>query len=386
MTSETVAPVRQTAEDGSRFYEWPDPTTGETRPFWSVTTALSALNKDGLKWWSAKLAARRAMDNLPMLLASQRVDPCGRTHARTEPLRCERCPECVQRWVELFHVGESERRKHEGSAVHDALEAGILHGWDAIPEPVELGQKYLERHPGIVQALPPYLASLRRWIDDYALQPEDFQASEMTIFNEQHEYGGTLDAILRLVARNGHAAKMIARISGKITGEAVDVVLDCKSREGEGKAFYGEHALQLTPYRRATHCMPDKVSRVLRPMPVTDGAAVLQVRPDGYTFEPIRTGPEEFDAFLAALEMFRWTVEHESASIAVKSFPVPEGFAFSTAGTTKPPPKKRAPRKAAVKPTTATPTVPARIKGATLEGLANSRIAGDTLTDADIPF
>jgi len=72
-------PVHHTNEDGSRFYTRLDPVTGEEQQYWSVTTALSAKNKEGLKRWTAALAAQRAMDNIPMMLAAQRLDPCGRT-------------------------------------------------------------------------------------------------------------------------------------------------------------------------------------------------------------------------------------------------------------------------------------------------------------------
>lgn len=397
MTDPLTAPLRQ-SDDNGRFYFWTDPTTEEEHRFWSVTTALSAKSKDGLKWWAAKLAARRAMDNLPMMLRAQRHDPCERTWLKNPtPARCDVCPDCVQRWIELFHAGESERRKHEGSAIHDLLEAYILGNGDldALPNAATLAQRYLDKHPTIVEFLDPYIVVFKQWIIDFAVRPGDFEAAEMTIFNSEHEYGGTLDALWRIVARNERSAKLLARITGRTTHEAALVVVDAKTREGEDKKFYNEHALQLAAYRRATHAMPDKVTRLLSPMPTTVGGVILQIRPDGYTCEPVVTDDWAFSAFLNTLNLFRWTVEDGAASIAVKSFPVPDGFSFNTVEAPAGAPKKRAPRKTAPKktaepgvPTTAATKGSPRMQGATLGGIARTGFGrpGAMLTDADIPF
>lgn len=382
------APVRVTADDGSRYYPWKDPTSGEERQFWSVTTALSAKEKGGLKWWAAKLAAQRAMDNLPKLIMSQRFEPCGNTYKRDNS-SCGQCSACTQRWVEMFHIGESTRRKHEGSALHDALEAFIKFGPDGIPSVAVLGQKYAEDHAGIFDALPPYLKTLRQWIEDFAVEPTDFEASEMTVFNVEHEYGGTLDAIWRIFPRNKASARLLARITGHTNNEHALVVMDCKSREGDGKQLYDEHPLQLAPYRAATHCMPSKEDRTLFPMPRTVGAVVLQIRPDGYTCEPVDAGERAFSAFLDTLNLYRWIVAEGSASIAVKSFPVPDGFEWPppVPGEEKPPPRKRAAKKATPKPTTEA-GVSSSIKNATLDGIAKTGQGrpGAMLTDEDIPF
>jgi len=356
----TVAPERQQGESG-RFYTFPGLNGGPEEAYWSVTTALQAYAKDGLKWWAAQLSSRRAMANLPMLIASQLLEPCGRTYARTEPRRCEKCPDCVQRWLELFHLGESTRRKHEGSALHDVFEYWIQHGdfpadtveaiavWAANQRP-----EYLNEHPDLAKMLPEYIVKLQKWIKDYAVEPGDFLASEMTVFNDAYKYGGTLDTIWRIVPRNRMAAKLVVRVLGRTPSAPDDhaqVVVDLKTREGEDKQLYDEHAMQLAAYRAARWCMPSKVDRLLRPMLPTNGAVVLQVRPDGYTCEPVRAGDKELKAFLGVLEAFRWKVDHGSSSIAVKTFPVPADFdgwyaTLGAPGGEKPPPRKRAARKA----------------------------------------
>src|ERR1041384_8264843 len=99
----------------------PDGRSTIVRParYVSVTTALGIVDKPALVFWSANLAARRAMANLSQLLVAAFKDDCGRAAARTEPLGCGTCAACTERWVALFHHGEKERRAREGSAVHD---------------------------------------------------------------------------------------------------------------------------------------------------------------------------------------------------------------------------------------------------------------------------
>ncbi|HEX8114788.1 MAG TPA: hypothetical protein VF516_43960 [Kofleriaceae bacterium] len=377
-------PVHVTAEDGSRFYLRTNPDTGVEEHYWSVTTALSVKNKDGLKWWSAKLAARRAMANLPMLVRSQLVEACGRTWARTEPLRCEKCAECVQRWVELFHVGESERRKHEGSAIHDAVESWIKTGeWRT---PVDLAQPYLERHPDIVKMLPPYLERCRQWVEEYGLRPEDFWASEMTVYHHGHKYAGTCDGALWLSPRTKKAAQLMARILGRLPlpDERILVIIDCKTREGEDTEIYDDHPLQLTAYRNAQTCRPSKVHDREFPMPATHGAVIFQPRPDGYAFRPVRTGPGEFKAFLAFLDGWRWTVEDGATSTQVGTFPMPAGFEWPLPQP-EPEPAADAPlptKKATAKRTrkkAAAPAAQVTPEGHTISGATPPRMAGATL-------
>lgn len=414
-SARTAAPAREQDEHG-RFYYWTDEHGREQR-FWSVTTALGVYNKDGLKFWSAILASRRAMDNLPMIIKAQRVDPCGRAYARSEPYGCGTCPDCVHKWIAQYHLGESARRAREGSALHDAVEQWILTG--VIPEidhlvrmrrlaEPDLDPKYLGE---LAEALPPYLKTLRQWLDDYELRPEDFIASEMTVYNTAHRYGGTLDWILRIPARrNKLCARMVCRILGR-WAEYADVVGDTKSREGEGKEFYDEYALQLAPYRHANYCRVSKVDTRLAPMPAVHGGVLLQIRPDGYTFEPVDTGVDTFKTFLNLLSAFQWKVEQGPASIAVKSFAVPEDFCWpppdaqaspdEAATPVKKAPAKRAPRKSTARTAAGTPTttgplevsrVPtttsggsAKMAGATLESIARTG-GGPAITDDDIPF
>jgi hypothetical protein len=398
-------PVHHTNEDGSRFYTRLDPVTGEEQQYWSVTTALSAKNKEGLKRWTAALAAQRAMDNIPMMLAAQRLDPCGRTWHRTEPLGCKRCPTCVQKWIQDFHYGETARRALEGSAVHDAIEHWIKTGdWlNAVTlanMPCAKGGTYAEHHAKIAEMLSPYLERCEQWIADYGLRRDQFFASEMTVYNHTHRYAGTSDGGIWLEPVNAKSARLVARIRGDLKDDRTLVLFDAKSREGEGKGLYEDHALQLAAYRNGETCKPSKESLQEFPMPTTMGAVVFQPRPDGYNFEPVVTEAPEFRSFLAFLEGYRWQVERGAASIRVDSFPVPDGFAWprkpapEPTAEPAPAPKKATPRKRTAAKKAAPPRPPAeaapRIAGATLDSLTNAGAARQVHPDSpykdEIPF
>lgn len=413
---------RRTNDDGGKFYEHPTrvDANGDPQRYDSVTSALTVYEKDGLKWWSAKIAARRAMENLPKLLAAQREEPCGRTWARSEPYRCDVCPECIQRWVELYHVGEANRRRREGSVLHDVLEYRITRGeWpdgDALVRLVAL-QNQAEGEQRIeLDTMAPYIANLRRWWDDYGITTLACEAAEMTVWNHTHNYAGTLDAVITIYPETKLAARLCARLQPHDPYRPVTVIVDLKTREGEDKQLYAEHALQLAPYRHAETATL-KVSGEEVRMPATSGGVVLQVRPDGYHFEPVLTRMTELQAFLNVLAAYRWKQRNGPASIAVATFPVPKGWAWDAdkaaamavepaavpaegaapvAGATTdaaPAPAKkatRAPRKAAAKKATA-PVEPAgRVASATLDSIATtggrSPSRGNTLRDEDIPF
>lgn len=387
--------TRRTADDGSKFYEREDPATGAVTRYDSVTSVLGVKDKPGLKWWAAKLAARRAMDNLPKLVASARLDPCGRTYKRTGPERCNECVECTQRWVELFHVGESERRRREGSAFHDVVEWWTLHG----------------EFPPYADDVARYVEAFKRMVIDYGLTHQSWEACEMTVYEPDHGYAGTLDGIVHFRPVTEKAARLCARLGHP---QGARVVIDAKTREGEDKALYDEHALQLTAYRWA-RIARIKISGVEVELPPTVGGVVFQPRPDGYTLEPVLTGPEEMEAFLNALKLYRWTQARGAASIAVGTFPVPDGWRFdpgaaaadTVAGAfpgavvvdepAATPPRKTAVKRAAkAAAATTTSADRATARSAVLDSLRHrdpqkvvdtgGRRPGAVLTDDDIPF
>lgn len=355
---------RREAADGSKYYEHPTRTEPDPeRPgsyrfvrYVSVTTALDVVNKDALKYWAAGLAAERAMANLPQLMVAAFKPDCGRAYARTEPLGCGDCEACTRRWVSLFHVGESARRAREGSAAHDVWEGWARTG-ELIYTPVLSGDPDVDQYVPTQQTMAPYIAALRAFVTDFGLQPGDIIVTECTVYHHGLLYAGTLDTILDLHPRTKKAAEVCARVglaAGVPAGEPVRLLVDLKSREGEKAQLYDEQPLQLTGYRFAETMMPKahlQPSADLEiPMMATDGAAILQVRPDGYTFRPVVTDGRTRKAFEAVLTLSRWRETHGERSTQVQAFPLPDGWTWAPPAVEgAAPARKRAPRKTAKK-------------------------------------
>lgn len=335
--------------EGGKFYEHPTRTAldGSPRQYISVTTALSVVAKPALLYWATKLSARRAMDNLPRLMVAamgMAGEPCGRTYSRSGDPRCGTCGPCTQRWVEIFHVGEKMRRAREGSAVHDVIEwwskTGKIH--------YDPSEHLYEYEGGTLQVtleqIQPYLDRFGQWVADYGITPESFVTCEATVWHHDDGWAGTLDAILKVTPVTAKAAKLCARVHGSNgrTGGQLDapvlLVLDNKSREGADKAFYPEYSLQSGGAYRHGQTMTAKLGAIEVDMPATHGAAILQLRPDGYNFEPVSSGQREYRAFLAALDLYRWHADHGQASVQVGTFPVPAGWKWEPPKPTGPQP------------------------------------------------
>ncbi len=403
---------RRSNDDGSKFYEHPSRTEEVpdgaggmvlVRParYVSVTTALSVCAKPALVYWAANLAARRAMEHLPKLIGAARREDCGRARARVEPFGCKECAACVEAWVALFHQGEKERRAREGSAVHDILECWTLTG-EWVYRPREEWGEYAPTP----EEMAPYLVSLKAFIADYGLTPQSWVIAECTVWNHTLKYAGTLDGVLDIKPVTKKAAELCARINqhhrsadgehGPALDAPVRLLIDAKSREGEGVALYAEHPLQLGAYRFAETMTPKLAAPEMeREMIATDGAAVLQIRPDGYTLRPVVTNGDTMKAFRAILDLHAWTVDHGEADTLVRAFPRPDGWKWVAPkpvlgpsaklsvsepdeGAAKPR-KRAAPRKKAAPATVG--------ESAIVRSLVDhQRVIGAEIRDDEIPF
>lgn len=326
---------RRDYDDGGKYYVHPTRTEEVPQPagsvlirpaqYRSVTTALGIVDKPALKFWAANLAAERSMANLPKLIGAARIADCGRARAKSDPPGCKVCAACVEAWVALHHVGETERRSREGSAAHDAFEWWIKTGdWKYVPRP-----DWGEWAP-TPDVMAPYILRLREFIQDYGLNPESFLAAECTVWHHRLKYAGTLDAIVVIRPITKKAAEFCAKINlslGLPLDTPVTPLVDLKSREGEDAAIYPEYTLQLTGYRFAETMTPKGgAAEMERPMMSTDAAAILQVRPDGYTFRPVIADGRSMAAFRAALELATWAAEYGPESTLVRAFPRPDGW------------------------------------------------------------
>ncbi|WBB94253.1 hypothetical protein [Verrucosispora sp. WMMC514] len=296
----------------------------------SASTVAGIIDKEALKIWAAKLAAQAAFAELPAVVIASRIKPCGNTGSKCSgegghdsQERCDRCPcleckACMTAWLASRHVDHTRRRADEGTRVHDVAEWWALHG---------------EIRP-YDEDIAPYVKSLLAFFAEYGLTPDDFLVSEAIVVNREDGYAGTTDGIIIIRAdRTDAAAKLVSRVTGipwkqaKKRGITVVLIIDFKTREGEGPQFYAPQALQLTAYRHAK-TIRIKNTDIEQPMIPTDGGMLVQLRPDGFTARLVMTDEDTYRrGFLPTLATATWVFEHGPAAISSRTFVLPETLA-----------------------------------------------------------
>ncbi|WP_298330418.1 PD-(D/E)XK nuclease family protein [Haloactinopolyspora sp.] len=244
---------------------------------YSVTTIIGALDKPALQYWAAEQAALAA------------VQVAGSLQARIE----EEGEEAVVKWLRdaRFRRPKGVRSSAElGTEVHAACEEYALTG----------------QRPEVDDEVRPFLDRFDEWLQQ--AQPV-YEAVETTVYNETFGYAGTLDAI--------------ASVGGQRV--IVDYKTSRKSVDGRGKPSgpYPEVALQLAAYRHAElaavwrprryeqfrrryYLLGDDERSMAVPVPEVDGGIAIHITPEHCTAYPVRCDGQVFDAFLFALEAFRW--------------------------------------------------------------------------------
>ena len=276
--------IRSEDRDGNRHYTYPP--TGEQLV--SVTTVLSATEgKPYLVPWAARLAAEYAIDNLGTIAALLAED--GRFAA-----------------VELAKNQAAQIRdikRDTGSYVHDVVEALII--WAASPEgagpdiPVPLLPEHLEGadydDDPIEDVIDWMIQGFLNWVSDFRPQ---FEAAEMTVFDQPLGIAGTLDIIAFLAGLGiGPAGRFVP-------GAGVTPCIDVKT----GKYPDATWREQIARYRRMPECLLPLGEIVA--MPKTDCGAVLHLRPEyerGYRLMLVSGADDEEAAerFLYALEVYQ---------------------------------------------------------------------------------
>lgn len=293
-------------------------TIGEER-FRSVTAALQAWGKGDLKYWSGGLAAKAAFENLPMMVGAMLKRPCERTwnkcpvphdwRERCDSCPCKECEACVTRWLSERHIAESKRRTDEGSRVHHVIKHWVLTAvWLAPDDDIKI-----------------YVDSFKAFVAEYGLVNTDWELAEARVVNRTYRYAGTLDGALRFRRdRSKAAADLLDRFtpdSGVRLAEML-FMIDYKTREKEERALFDDMPLQLAPYRFAEALvLPD--GRELPMLPV-DATAIIQIRPDKTTVEPVLAEDPEFATFVSLLGADEWAQERGKRAIAARTFSYPE--------------------------------------------------------------
>lgn len=239
--------VRTLKRGDSRFYV--DPADG-TIKVPGVTSVVSMLPKEFLKWWAVKLTAEACVKNRDVWIPLSERDEQGAID-----------------YLKGVHRRVSGDAATLGSVAHDLFERAAR------------GETIHARH--VHADVKNHLRWFMEFLDE--VQPE-FLHLEETVWSDDHEYAGSFDAI--------------AKIEGEVVG------LDWKT----SKDVYASVALQLSAYRYANRIIRAADGESVD-MPPWTGGAVLHVRSDAWQLVPVACGPDIFAKFLALREVFDWEKE-----------------------------------------------------------------------------
>ncbi|MFD9629803.1 hypothetical protein [Streptomyces violascens] len=248
--------IRTIKRGGSRFYLSPE--TAEKVP--GVTSIVGMLPKPYLTFWAARMTAETAVANLPAVASIAERDETGAVD-----------------YLRNAHTRYTKLRANVGSDAHDLFERMI--------RLEEIGRV----HPD----LEPYRLGFAEFLT--TVRPQLIRAEDVA-WSDEHNYAGSFDAILRV--RLGEDGR-----PDHENGTWHTLMVDWKTSKGA----YPDVALQLAAYAHADRVIsPDGVSE---PMPEVDGAAVLHITPEGWTFKPVRIDEEIFNVFLTLRHVFQWDRE-----------------------------------------------------------------------------
>jgi hypothetical protein len=285
VTAPRTAVQVETKDDGTRHYTYPP--TGD--PFVSVTTVLGATHgkQNVLVPWAARLAAEFAVDNANLVAATLAED--GRQTA----------VDLVKDQARLLR----EKKADVGKYVHAVAEALIL--WAASPDGTgtDIALPDLPDHLVAADYDGDPLDDVVDWMIHgftgfvAAFNPT-FEATEMVVFNPALKVAGTLDMIvvLRDVALTPDGRLLPA------PGARLAVCVDIKT----GKWLDVTMREQLAAYRRMREALMPMGDLV--PMPATDAAAVLHLRPEyptGFRLMPVSPADDAkaWNRFRRAVEL-----------------------------------------------------------------------------------
>jgi hypothetical protein len=242
-------PRNATTTARGRTYRWRD------ESFTSVTTIIGGgVPKPALVNWAAKRVAEIAVDQqrvwTQMSKNSEKVD-----------------------WLKRGPYRERDGAAVQGTAIHEWAEKRVL----GLPVTVE-------ELPAEQQ---PYANSFLSFVHEMG---PSWEMSEATVYNREHSYAGTLDALLRL--SEATVDKIVAAGGPNLSGLGL---VDYKTNKS---GIFAETALQLAAYRHAEFVgLPDGTEV---PMPDVAWCAALWITDIGYQLVPVNAGHLAFEYFLSA--------------------------------------------------------------------------------------
>lgn len=257
-----------------------------------VTTVLDGgLPKKALINWSGDATAEYALDNWDELAAL----PPGERLTKMKRGRYEKKDAAAKVGTDVHKMGE---RLMAGERV-------------VVPEPIK-----------------GHVESYVRFMDEFQMQTVYV---EPAVYHARYRYAGQLDIIADVLLPDMPQYDHIPRNTDGFSRG----LLDCKtSRSG----IFGDVALQLVAYRRATHLIvpgvandaPDDVR--LAEVPEVDFCAGIHVRADGYDLVPLECGDYQFRTFLAAQHIYRAMQESRDWAGEFIVPPTASAYRLTTAG------------------------------------------------------
>lgn len=281
MEAPSLAPVTS-PDDDSRYY--PYPPTGELLT--SVTFAIGATDyKPWKPKWYASMSARWCVANLVELARTIRVQSRELAEAGKDNPR-ERARKAAVKLAEGAAKRERDLKADAGTHVHNVAKALIAWaktpdgGLLALPEiPEHLEGAWYDLGNGEDRPLADVVHDMEDGFQNFVHAFGDsmeIAASEMTVYNVELGYAGTLDLIIILhgyaISHGtgpGGSDRVVACPGGRLV-----VVVDAKT----GKAAEGTWKEQLAAYIFAPECA-DRLGQMFT-MPEADAGMVLHLRPD----------------------------------------------------------------------------------------------------------
>lgn len=255
--------VHQETGRDSRLYrlEFSDGDQVWSEPLWSVTTLIRAIDKPAIPYWAARGVATTAIQHRQYLDADVQ-----RFGEREAIYQLSQAP-----WRQRSRAGEI------GTAVHALIDAHVR-GAELPPVPEDLRAE-----------VEPRFEQFHRFLAEYR---PTFHGAEMTVYNPEHGWAGTLDEL--------------AEIGTRGLG-LIDVKCTNAGRDGE-PGVYAEHGLQCAAYRHGRWIVPVRGAWAEPvPMPELAWGAVLWLATDRFALVEVDVSAETYRAFRIAAELWRWT-------------------------------------------------------------------------------
>lgn len=276
----------------------PDP--GEDLRLRSVTSTLAALDKPGLKFWSAEQTAIAAIHSANTWMGM--IGDCGED---CEHLSAAECP--AVKWLRNAHMRPPQdgcSAAELGRQVHAACESYALHGV----------------RPSVDAEVRLYLEQFQAFCDLY--QPT-FEAVEAVVYSPTHGYAGTLDAIVNIDGWR-------AIVDYKTTRQPFN-------SHGWWKPPYPQVSLQLAAYRHAEYVATWRAEKTQQgnqryylithnerehaaEMPKVDGGFCLQISPQKAKGFEVGCGWKPYCDFLIIQQAARWAYEDSRHAVKAQPF------------------------------------------------------------------